>query len=156
MKRLFLSSAVFSVILLVFLAMWFLLRKNQPENPLLPQVCFNTRCFSVEIASTSFERELGLMFRNELPIDRGMLFTFKGEGIHSFWMKNTYISLDMIWLNKDKEVVYIEKNALPCEDECSDIIPDKAALYVLEINGGMADQIGLKVGDKMDFYVNQD
>lgn len=154
-KILFLSSFVFSAILLVFLAMWFLNAKDKPENLSSSRVCFGARCFSVELATTSFEKELGLMFRNELPRDRGMLFVFKGEGVHSFWMKNTYIPLDMIWLSRNKEVVYIKKNAFPCKDsECPPIVPDKSALYVLEINGGTADQLGLNIGDKMVFNIN--
>ena len=58
----------------------------------------------------------GLMFRENMDSDRGMLFIFEKEGEYPFWMKNTLIPLDIIWINKDKEVVFISENAQPCEE----------------------------------------
>ncbi len=81
-----------------------------------------------------------------------MLFVFSGEDKHAFWMKNTLISLDIIWIGENKEVVYIAKNIQPCKSiVCPSVSPDKPTKYVLEINGGKADEIGLKTGDKADF-----
>jgi len=117
------------------------------------RVCFEEDCFYVELAQTPEQRNRGLMFRNKLEENRGMLFVFDHEGVYSFWMKNTFIPLDIIWLNENKEVVYIEKNAQPClEDKCPSFKPDKEAKYVLEINGGMVDKIGLKLGDYLTFW----
>ena len=92
------------------------------------------------------------MFREELDSNEGMLFIFNDEAAYSFWMKNTLIPLDIIWLNRGKEVVFISKNVQLCEnDSCPLISSNKKALYVLELNAGMADKIGLNVGDKMRF-----
>jgi len=116
------------------------------------KVCFNENCFYVEIAETSEEKSRGLMYRESLAENRGMLFIFNQEGPYSFWMKNTLIPLDIIWLNQDKEVVFIKKSVQPCPDEkCPSIKPDREAKYVLEINGGLSDKINLKIGDKLIF-----
>lgn len=83
-----------------------------------------------------------------------MLFVFQQEGEYPFWMKNTKIPLDMIWINKDREVVFVAKNVRPCEaDSCFNIMPDGDALYALEINAGLADNIGIKQGDRFDFEI---
>ncbi len=94
------------------------------------------------------------MFREKLDLDKGMLFIFEEEGEYSFWMKNTLIPLDIIWINKAKEVVFISGNTQPCQEEysCSSINPGKNAKYVLEINAGIAEKIGLKVGDKITIF----
>ena len=116
------------------------------------EVCFRNNCFSVEIAKTRISQANGLMFRRELAPESGMLFVFDDEASRSFWMKNTLIPLDMIFFNKDKEVVSIAKNVQPCEtEECPRIKPTEKAKYVLELNANIADQIDLKIGDKLDF-----
>lgn len=67
-------------------------------------------------------------------------------------MKNVSIPLDIIWINKDKEIVFIEENILPSnEDKYQVVYPDRKAMFVLELNAGIADEIGLRVGDKLDF-----
>lgn len=120
------------------------------------RVCFKDNCFEVELARTREEQAQGLMFRQSLSRDKGMLFIFPGEGIYSFWMKNTLIPLDIIWINENKEVVFISENILPCEkDPCPLFGPDKKANYVLEINGGVSKEIGLKVGDKVESDISK-
>jgi len=77
-----------------------------------------------------------------------MLFIFEEEGVYPFWMKNTFIPLDMIWIDNSGTVVFISKNTPPCEQEpCPTIAPGRKAKYVLELCGGTADRIGLTVGD---------
>ncbi|HIH36825.1 MAG TPA: DUF192 domain-containing protein [Methanocellales archaeon] len=106
-------------------------------------------CFYVELAATPDDRTLGLMFREHLDPDKGMLFIFEEEGVRPFWMKNTLTPLDIIWISEDQEVVFISKNTQPCKtDICPGINPGKKAKYVLELNGGISDKIGLSVGDK--------
>jgi uncharacterized protein len=116
------------------------------------QVCFIEKgeCFIVEVADSARERARGLMYRVDLRDDEGMLFIFEDEGRHGFWMKNTFIPLDIIWINSDNKVVFILENALPCiEKECEVFEPDVKSLYVLEINGGLARMKDLRIGDKI-------
>lgn len=116
------------------------------------QVCFDSECFNVEVVSSGSDREKGLMFRESLDRDSGMLFIFDSEGLYPFWMKNTLIPLDIIWINSDFEIVYIAHNSMPCEeDPCPLIRHDGTAKYVLEINGGLASKLGIEVGDKASF-----
>ena len=95
------------------------------------------------------------MFRDNLEEDRGMLFVFEEEKEWSFWMKNTFIPLDIIWLNREGKVVHIAKNVQPCfEEKCLSVNPLSPAKYVLEINGGIADEIDIAVGDSLVFDVD--
>jgi len=103
--------------------------------------------FEVEIAQTDEEREKGLMFRRFMPADRGMLFDFKTEEPVSFWMKNTYIPLDMIFVSRAGIVTRIAAGAEPLSER---LIPSGEPCYgVLEVNAGVAAQIGLQPGDKV-------
>lgn len=120
------------------------------------QVCFQKRCFSVEIADESDEQQRGLMFRKTMPEDHGMLFVFQKDARYAFWMKNTKISLDMIWLDSSRHVVHIAADVPPCEqDPCAVYSPGKPARYVLELNAGAAEKWGIKVGDNLEFYLNE-
>jgi hypothetical protein len=112
------------------------------------KACFASHCFLIELAKTDTEKERGLMFKSQLDKDRGMLFIFNKEGVYPFWMKNTLIPLDIIWINKEKSIVFINKNSQPCNNiDCPLINPQVEASYVLEINAGISDEIGLKPGD---------
>ena len=103
--------------------------------------------FQVEIAASEAARESGLMRRRFMPADRGMLFEFDREAPVSFWMKNTYIPLDMIFIARDGSVTRIAANAEPLSEA---IVPSGGpCVAVLELNGGAAARVGLKVGDKV-------
>ena len=118
------------------------------------KVCFNNKCFNVELAVNPDELYQGLMFRERLGCDEGMLFIFPKPKKYEFWMKNTYIPLDIIWINQEKEVVFIKERAQPCESNlCEAIYPDKKAKYVLEVNQGLVERIGLHLGDRLDFEI---
>lgn len=122
------------------------------NNKQLTKVCFNEHCFNAEVAATPKQRAQGLMFRENLGVDKAMLFVFADEKERSFWMKNTLIPLDIIWLNQNKEVVFIKHNALPCDsDLCESIKPAAKAQYVLELNAGTAASINLQAGDRVSF-----
>jgi uncharacterized membrane protein (UPF0127 family) len=118
------------------------------ENP--KKICFNKdTCVSLEIADNDSSRERGLMFRKSLPESTGMLFIFPEEGVFSFWMKNTLIGLDMVWLDKDLKVVYIKPFAPPCESyDCPSYEPKVTAKYVLEVNAGFTGLNRIRVNDK--------
>jgi uncharacterized membrane protein (UPF0127 family) len=103
--------------------------------------------FSVELARNDAEREKGLMYRRFMPPDRGMLFDFKREEPVMFWMKNTYIPLDMIFISRAGVVTGVAANAEPLSER---LIPSGGPCYgVLELNGGVAASIGVKPGDKV-------
>ncbi len=99
---------------------------------------------SAEVADTREERRVGLMRRNHLADDAGMLFVFPREGDQSFWMKNTLIPLDMIFINSALRVVGIVRGAAPHSLEPREV--GQASRYVLEVNGGWAARRRVQVG----------
>jgi len=118
----------------------------------ISQVCFGEACFTVEIADTGAERALGLMHREYLAPERGMLFIFEGNSAYTFWMKNTLIPLDIIWLDEDKHVVYISEDTPPCKsDPCPSYGPSEPTRYVVEINSGAAKTSNIAVGSQALF-----
>ncbi len=103
--------------------------------------------FKVEVVDDEAGRERGLMYRRFLPQDRGMLFDFKEEAPVAFWMKNTYIPLDMIFISRKGVVTKVVANAEPLSER---LIPSGGPVYgVLEINGGLAARLGIKPGDRV-------
>lgn len=102
----------------------------------------------IEIADTEYDRELGLMFRKEMSDEQGMLFIFPVEDELSFWMRNTYIPLDMIFINTQKRIITIHKNTIPLSE--GSYRSSAPAKYVLEVNGGFTDRYQIKEGD----YIN--
>jgi uncharacterized membrane protein (UPF0127 family) len=103
--------------------------------------------FAVEIADTEAQREKGLMFRKNLPDGQGMLFDFKREQDVSFWMQNTYIPLDMIFIRGDGSILRIVENAEPLSTR---LIPSGGpVLAVLEVIGGTARKLGIAPGDRV-------
>ena len=144
MKKRNLCILVICLFILIFLLFLYF---NSNEN----KVCFSENCFKIEIASTSEELSKGLMFRENLEKNSGMLFIFPENGIYGFWMKNTLIPLDIIWINSNKEIVFIKDNALPCKTEiCETYSSDEKASYVLELNSGTAEKLELGIGDKVE------
>jgi len=112
------------------------------------------RSVTAELAITDAERARGLMSREKIAVDQGMLFLMPSEDYHAFWMKNTIIALDILWLDKDRRIVHIEKNVPPCkEDPCPSYPPERPGSYVLELGAGGADFYGLKLFDRLDFQV---
>lgn len=105
--------------------------------------------FDIEIAKTDYETQRGLMDRYTMKSNQGMLFIFTNTQPRSFYMKNTYIPLDIIYLDSDGKIVSFQENAKPL-DETS--IPSQVpAKYVFEINGGMVQSLNLEIGDKIEF-----
>jgi uncharacterized membrane protein (UPF0127 family) len=103
--------------------------------------------FSVELADNEAAREKGLMFRKELPEGRGMLFDFQSEQEVSFWMKNTYIPLDMIFIRADGRILRIAENTQPLSTQ---VIPSNGPVRaVLEVIGGTARKLGIAPGDRV-------
>lgn len=127
-------------------------------GPATAQVCsedhvdlrgaFGTARFTVEVADDDAERSRGLMFRDHLPAGQGMLFVYPAPQSVAFWMKNTLIPLDMVFLGPDGVVGHVHENAVPGDETP---IPGGGTnvLAVLEIRGGLAGAIGIAPGDQM-------
>jgi len=105
--------------------------------------------FHVELARTNEEHERGLMYREHLASDAGMLFLFDQPSLQAFWMKNTLISLDMIFIAADHTIAGIVMDAEPLTLTTRRV--DEPSQYVLEIGGGIAAQLGLAAGQRVDF-----
>ena len=103
----------------------------------------------MELATNEEEHARGLMFRKEMDENKGMLFIFTNEDWRSFWMHNTLIPLDIIYVNAKREVVSICKNTNTLDDTS---LPSEApAMYVIEINAGLCDKYGIDKGTKVNF-----
>jgi uncharacterized membrane protein (UPF0127 family) len=112
-----------------------------------PSVVLGGKTFSVELATTSEKQALGLMFRDSMPEDEGMLFIFPNEAPRSFWMKNTRIPLDIMYFDKDLKMVSLSANTPPCRiSRCPSYPSTGPAMYVLELNAGKADELGVGPG----------
>ncbi len=144
---------IYSVIFV--LAVTFLLIVYSPREVKNSKVSFisngNAKEINAEIADNPLERTIGLMNRTGLAESAGMLFIFEGEAMRSFWMKDTLIPLDMIFVSEDLEIVHIQKNARPCESNpCMHYSSVYPAKYVVEVNGGFADRNNIQIGDKVE------
>ena len=105
--------------------------------------------FNVELAKTTEERKIGLMYRKKLLNNEGMLFVFPSENIIQLWMKNTHIPLDVIFISKNKVIVDIKKNM---EKLSETIIKSKVkSKYALEFNAGLINKLDIRIGDKVLF-----
>lgn len=109
--------------------------------------------FQVEIADDEAERERGLMFRDEMAADHGMLFIHDSEAPQSYWMKNTHIPLDILYFDHRRKLVSAQERVPPCSagDRCPPYPSEGPALYVLELNAGTAATLGVKPGDELVF-----
>lgn len=108
-----------------------------------------SRTIAVEIADEPAEQTKGLMDRMYLAPDRGMLFVYPDEAERHFWMHNTHISLDMIFLDGNRFIVGIIRRAKPDSDDALTI--GKPARYVLEVEAGLCDRLGIREGDRLTF-----
>jgi hypothetical protein len=135
---------------LLFLALALLCRVGPVlATPLIIHAGGSAYKFEVELATTPSEREQGLMFRKSMAPNAGMLFLYPGEQQVAFWMKNTLIPLDMLFLKADGSIARIAPNAVPLDETP---IPSNAEVKaVLEVNGGTAAALGIKEGDKVDY-----
>ena len=115
-----------------------------------PTVEIGGKTFKVELADTRQKQALGLMFRDSMPADQGMLFIFPNEAPRSFWMKNTRISLDIMYFDKHLKLVSISADTPPCRvSRCPSYPSVVPAKYVLELNAGTASALGVGLGDSL-------
>jgi len=156
-KRFKITDAI--LIIVAFLAAYLIIGHPwQKQSEMLQQnvqstsVKINDKIILVEVAETPVARAQGLMFRNELQQDSGMLFVFDSAGYHSFWMRNTFIPLDIIWI-ADGKIVHIESNVQPAGDALipPTYEPSMPATHVLEVEAGTSEQYGWEVGGGVEF-----
>lgn len=119
-----------------------------------PHVIFDSAKFDdvsvfIELAVTDEEMKRGLMFRDSMAPNWGMLFVYDSEEFHSFWMKNTLIPLDMIFISSDLHIVGIVEDAEPLTTNSRFV--DGVSQFVLEVNGGFCRKMGIKAGSKLSF-----
>jgi hypothetical protein len=127
------------------------------ESRLIPIKTPSGAIIQAEIADTPLKRATGLMYRDHLDKNRGMLFVFGQPQAWGFWMKNTRIPLDMIWLNAQKRVIHIERQVPICtktDDSCPLYKPNTDdAVYVLEIAAGLAEAYKIAKGSPLEFTI---
>jgi len=104
---------------------------------------------NIEVAETEYETETGLMYRESMAQNRAMLFIFDDERPYNFYMKNTYIPLDLFFITKDKTIATIIENAKPMDE--TSLPSEVPVMYVLETNAGIAELWDIKEGDKVDW-----
>jgi len=154
-QRMLIFFGVLFIIFSVFIINEF--RSTAMNDPLQDKnfVVINEKIIFVELAITPEDRQRGLMERDLLEKDNGMLFVFSEEDAYSFWMKNMKISLDIIWINADGNVVYFVEDAPPCvQSPCQTYSPNADALYVLEVNPGVIDVLGIEENTEVIISLN--
>ena len=119
-----------------------------------PYVVLKGQRFTVELAETTEQQALGLMFRDSMADDHGMLFLFPTESRRRFWMKNTRIPLDIMYFDKDLRLVSVA-DAKPCRTpSCPTYASEGPAQYVLELNAGKAAELGVRPGDELKVHID--
>lgn len=136
---------VVAVVLLSVITFAIISQKNK-----ITPLSINNREFIVEIANTSQKRERGLCCRDSLAADRGMLFVYDSPGDYRFWMKDTRIPLDIIWIDSDKRIVHIEESVRP-ETYPQSFSSKEPAQYVLELNAGTVNKFDFQNRDRVAF-----
>jgi uncharacterized membrane protein (UPF0127 family) len=139
-----------------FLVIFFVLSAiGKFQQPKFTTVKIGNATVKAEVADTIPKQVRGLMFRESIGKDEGMLFPFSNDAKHRIWMMNMSFPIDIIWLDSKKTIVHIEKRVPPCESlaACPLYTPPKDARYVLEVNAGYSDAKGIKVGTKAELKV---
>lgn len=148
-RKLFLVSVV--LLVLVGTSLFYSVRPTDKIEPSFETIQINDRELSVKRAVTEEEKIRGLCCRDSLPENEGMLFVYEKEGDYGFWMKDTLIPLDIIWINAQKKVVHIEHSVQPASYPEKTFRSPKAAQYILETNAGWAKQNALQIRDRASF-----
>ena len=111
----------------------------------------NNNILKLKVANTNYQRERGLMFVKKMSPNEGMLFDYKIDGYHSVWMKNTFIPLDVLFLDSRYKIIDYVENTIP--HNLDSISIDKKSRYIIELNGGTAKRMNLEKGKKINFKI---
>ena len=127
---------------------------SEPQPPTTPRVIFEVPGIGavpvrVEIARTPAQRARGLMYRRSLEADAGMLFVYPYPRLRTFWMRNTFVSLDMIFVGRDRRVAGVVERTVPLSEEPCEV--DAPAQYIVEVNAGFAREHGIFAGVPVTF-----
>lgn len=123
------------------------------KAPATPSIEIKGQTYSIEIAEDDASREHGLMDRASMPADHGMLFVFQDDAMRAFWMKNCKFSQDMLFFNAERKLISVQRNVPACTaDPCPAYSSGAPARYVLELNAGQADKLGLHPGDELKIH----
>jgi uncharacterized protein len=153
-SRAALGLALRFVTVSLLLSVPMLLSAETPKEHVVRVMTPQGQTILAELADTTEKRATGLMYRSSLPKDQGMLFTFPEPQAWTFWMKNTRIPLDIIWMDRNKRIVHVERNVPGCsrqDESCPQYQPNEDALYVLEVAAGQSDALQLQRGMKLKF-----
>jgi hypothetical protein len=124
----------------------------RPPSSNTVQVEFGGVTLTVEVAKSTADQEKGLSDRDSMANDHGMLFVFDSEANWGFWMKGMRFSLDIIWFDSQRHVVYMEQGLAPCTPQaCPIYTPSVKAMYVLEVNAGFVQNHSIVLGDTFQF-----
>ena len=140
---------LFCIIIVLLIILYF---KKSPTK--YTNVKIGNTEIRAEVADTLIKRTRGLMFRKSLPENEGMLFIFDEEDCYSFWMMNMSFPIDIIWINKEKEVIDITKNVQPCKLICPTYKPKEKAMYVLEVNANFTEEHDVEIGKPLEFQIS--
>jgi hypothetical protein len=140
---------LFIFLAFVFIVFAYIIFKSKTT---IKRVTINNTPIEAEVADTTLKRIKGLMFRESLEKEKGMLFLFDDDGYHGIWMMNMKFPIDIIWIDSDHKIVDIVKNAQPCKVLCPSYKPKEKARYVIEVNAGFTDRHSIKIVDKVKIY----
>lgn len=140
---------ILSFVVFVVLGIVYLNQKPKQSNFSFLQHNLNLQ---IERAESLAHQAKGLMYREKLDESSGMLFIFSNEAKRTFWMKNTYTPLDLIYISKDKKIIEIKENLEPCQaNDCSTYTSVVEAQYVLEVNAGFVQKNNIQIGEEVAF-----
>jgi len=141
---------IFLIIIALIIIIIFIMVNLTDRQTVQIKTKTDTYDISIEIADSPEEQTLGLMWREDLPENKGMLFVYEKEDRPNFWMKNMEISLDILFISSDLKINHIEHDVQPCETEkCERYNSPVPVQYVLELKSGFAEKYGVEIGDEV-------
>ncbi len=147
-------GGIVAVLLLLGLGYVFSASSSGSGIKIIP-LYIGTEKFMVEIADTLEKQIRGMMYREYVPADFGMLFIYESEDYRSYWMKNCLVTLDIVYLDRNKQVINMHIDVPPCKSEPCETYPsERPAQYVLELRGNRAKELNLKPGDTIFFILD--
>lgn len=141
-----------TILIIPFILIIFFLVKLIPTETTYKTVKIGNATIKAEVADSVQKQVQGLMFRESLPSNNGMLFVFQNEGYPGIWMINTSFPIDIIWIGKDMKITEIVGDAQPCMVNCTTYFPSEKALYVLEVNTGFVAKNKIRAGSSVSIY----